>query len=323
MEAVHQVGNDEVPELQQLLRHRRGHQAHQERQAPEERVRLQGVQEIPAREHVRGHEEEAHQLVPLEEPVPHVEGEVAVICQEVLVDEGELPYQEQARARDTEEKERLLLQSLEEAEGAMVTQRDGEREEEGEGEEVEELGEVEAGFVTRPVTHHYPIVQHRKRQEARADHRVGPGYQQHRLRVAGGGEELQREKCRFLGAAQRQGHLGRGGLLVPLFGALHPPGLVHLGGHQSASAERHPDDVGLTEEHGADAEERRGLVAAVERHEIGEEGEESGPGVGVVKEVEEVEHGEGGQGQRREDSARGASRLEEMKQNIRNGRTHT
>lgn len=79
---------------------------------------------------------------------------------------------------------------------------------------------------------------------------------------------------------------------------LHPPGLIHLGSHQSACAERHPDDVGLAEENGAEAEERRGLVAAVQRHEVGEEDEESRSSVGVVEEVEEVEHGEGGERQR-------------------------
>lgn len=78
---------------------------------------------------------------------------------------------------------------------------------------------------------------------------------------------------------------------------LHLPGLVHFGGHQSACAERHPDDVGLAEEYGADAKERRGLMAAVERHEVGEEGEECRSSICVVKEIEEVEHREGGQRQ--------------------------
>lgn len=311
MQAVHQVGNDEVPELQQLLRHGRGQEARQERQAPEERARLDGVQEIPPGEHVPGDEEEGRQLVPLEKPLPHVEGEVPVIRQEVLVDGGELPHQEQADARREDEKQRPPFHGLQEAKSAVVTQRDGEGEEEGEGQEIEELGEVEAGFVTRPVAHHDPVVQHHEHQEADAHHGVRPGHQQHRLHLAGGGEELQHEKRGFLHAAERQGNLGRRGLLVPLLGALQLPGLVHLGGHQSAGAEGHPDDVVLTEEHGADAEERRGLVAAVERHEIGEEGEESRPGVGVVKEVEEVEHGEGGERQRREDSPGGRLRLDE------------
>lgn len=75
---------------------------------------------------------------------------------------------------------------------------------------------------------------------------------------------------------------------------LHPPGLVHFGRHQRARAEGHPDDVGLAEEHGADGEECGGLVAAIERHEVGEEDEEGRSGVGVVEEVEEVEHREGG-----------------------------
>lgn len=78
---------------------------------------------------------------------------------------------------------------------------------------------------------------------------------------------------------------------------LHLPGLIHFGSHQSARAECHPDDVGLAEEYGAKAEECRGLVAAIERHEVGEEGEEGRPSVCVVEEVEEVEHREGGERQ--------------------------
>lgn len=39
-------------------------------------------------------------------------------------------------------------------------------------------------------------------------------------------------------------------------------------------------------------------MAAVERHEVGEEDEESRSGIGVVEEVEEVEHREGGQRER-------------------------
>lgn len=294
MQPVHQVGNDEVPELQQLLGNRRSQETGQEGQAPEERARLEGVQEIPSGEHVRRDEEEAHQLVPLENLLPHVEGEVAIICQEVLVDEGELPHQEQGDAGDEEKEQGLLLQSLQEAEGAVVTERDGEGEEEGEGEEVEELGEVEAGLVARPVAHHDPVIQHRKQQEANTDHRVRPGHQQHRLHVAGCGEELQREKNYLLCSAERQRNLGRRRLLIPLFRVLHPPRFVHLGCHQGACAEGHPNDVGLPEEHRADAEQRRGLVAAVERHEVGEEDEESRSSVCVVEEVEEIEHGEGG-----------------------------
>lgn len=60
---------------------------------------------------------------------------MAVICEEVLVDEGELPHQEQGDARDEEEEQRLLFQSLEEAKSAVITKGDGEGEEEGEGEE--------------------------------------------------------------------------------------------------------------------------------------------------------------------------------------------
>lgn len=142
VQAVHQVGNDEVPELQQLLGHCGGQEARQERQTPEQWARLEGVQEIPPREHVGGDEEEAHHLVPLEKPLPHVEGEMAVICQEVPVDEGELPHQEQGDAGDEEEEQRVLFQGLEEAKDAVVTKRDGEGEEEGEGEEIEELGAV-------------------------------------------------------------------------------------------------------------------------------------------------------------------------------------
>lgn len=76
------------------------------------------------------------------------------------------------------------------------------------------------------------------------------------------------------------------------------PGFIHFGCQQSARAEGHPDDVGLPEEHRADSEESRGLVAAVERHEVGEEDEKRRSSVGVVQEVEKVQHREGRQGQR-------------------------
>lgn len=79
---------------------------------------------------------------------------------------------------------------------------------------------------------------------------------------------------------------------------LHPPGLVHFGCNHCARTEGHPDDVGLAEEHRADAEECRGLVAAIERHEVGEEDEESRSCISVVQEVKEVEHREGGQRKR-------------------------
>ena len=321
VQAVHQVGDDEVPELQQLLGHGGSQEARQERQTPEQWAWLEGVEKIPPSEHVRRDEEEAHQLVPLEEPFPHVEGEMAVIGEEVLVDEGELPHQEQGGASEEEEEQRLFLQSLEEAKNAVVAQRDGEGEEEGEGEEIEELGEVEAGLVARPVAHHYPIIQHYEHQETHTDCCVRPGHQQHRLHVTGWREELQREEQHLLSAADRQRDLGRRGLLVPLLRMLHLPGLVHFGSHQRARAEGHPDDVGLAEEHWADAEERRGLVAAVERHEVGEEDEESRSGIGVVEEVEEVEHGEGGQRERWEDSAWGCSCLEERKRDVRGQET--
>lgn len=136
VKTVHQVRNDEVPELKELLGDRGGQEARQERQAPEERARLEGVQEVPPGKHVRGDEEEAHQVVPLEKPIPHIEGEVAVVCQEVLVDEGELPHQEQADGGKEQEEKRLFFQSLQEAKDAVVTKRDGEREEEREGEEI-------------------------------------------------------------------------------------------------------------------------------------------------------------------------------------------
>lgn len=123
--------------------------------------------------------------MPLEKPFPHIEGVMAVICQEVPVDVGELPYQEQGEARQEEEEQWLFLQSLEEAKNAVVTHRDREREEEGEGEEIEDLGEVEADLVTRPVTHHYPIIQHHKHQETHPNHCVRPGHQQHRLHMIG------------------------------------------------------------------------------------------------------------------------------------------
>lgn len=185
VQAIHQVWNDEVPELQELLRDCGGHEASQESQTPKERARFKGVQKIPPGEDVRRDEEETHQFVPLEKFLPHIKGEMAVISQEVLVDKGEFPHQEQRDAGDQEEKQRLLFESLQEAEDAVVTQRDGEREEEGEGEEVEELGEVEAGLVARPVANHDPIIERHKHQEANADQRVRPGHQQHRLHVIG------------------------------------------------------------------------------------------------------------------------------------------
>lgn len=317
VQAVHQVRHDEVAELQELLGNGGARHARQVGQAPEERARLQGVQEVPAGEDVRRAEEETHQLVPLVNLPPHVEGEVAVVCQEVLVDEGELPHEQQRERREEEEEERLLPDSLEEAEQAVVAERDGEGEEEGEGEEVEDLGEVEAGFVARPVAHDDPVVKYDERQERHAHRCVRPRPQKHRLHVAERGEELQGEKQHFLHSAERQRDLGGRRLLVPLLRMLRPPGLVHLGGRHRARAERHPDDVGLAEEHGADAEERRGLVAAVQRHEVGEEDEEGRPRVRVVQEVEEVEHREGGQGQRRQDSARGRSCLEEEQRDVR------
>lgn len=294
VQAVHQVGNDEVPEFQQLLRDCGGQEARQEGQTPKEWAWLEGVQKIPPGINVRWDEEEPHQLMPLENLVPHVEGKVTVIRQEVLVDGSELPHQEQGDAGDEEKEQRLFLQSLQEAEDAVVTKWDGGREEEGEGEEVEELGKVETSLVAHPVTHHDPIIQHHERQETNTDHRVRPGHQQHRLHVTGWGEELYREKYYFLSSAERQRNLGWRGLLIPLFRMLHSPGFVHFGSHQRACAESHPDDIGLAEEHGADAKDRWGLVAAIERHEVGEEDEESRPGVGVVEEVEEIEHGEGG-----------------------------
>lgn len=76
---------------------------------------------------------------------------------------------------------------------------------------------------------------------------------------------------------------------------LHPPGLVHFGCDQRPCAKGHPDDVGLAEEHGADTKEGGGLVAAIKRHEVGEEDEESRSSVSVVEEVKEVENRESGQ----------------------------
>lgn len=131
------------------------------------------------------------------------------------------------------------------------------------------------------------------------------------------GEELHGEQQHFLSSTKRQRDLGGRRLLVPLLRVLRPPGLVHFGGHHCAGAEGHPDDVGLAEEHRADPEQRRGLVAAVERHEVGEEGEKRRAGIRVVEEVEEVEHGEGGQRQRRQDPTRGRSCLEEEERDVR------
>lgn len=58
------------------------------------------------------------------------------------MDEGELPYQEQADACEEKEEQWVFFQSLQEAKNASVTKRDGEGEEEGEREKVKKLGEV-------------------------------------------------------------------------------------------------------------------------------------------------------------------------------------
>lgn len=92
MQAVHQIWNDEVPEFQELLGDSSSQETRQECQTPKKRARLEGVQKIPPCEHICWDKEKAHQLVLLEEPFPHVEGEMAVVGQEVLVDVSELPH---------------------------------------------------------------------------------------------------------------------------------------------------------------------------------------------------------------------------------------
>lgn len=220
VQTVHQIRNDEVPKLQQLLGHRSSQEAHQECQIPEKRAGFEGFRKIPPCEHVCRYKEKAHQLVPLEEPLPHVEGEVAIICKKVTVDVGELPHQQQWDACEGKKEQWLFLQSLEEAKNAVVAHRDREGEEEGEGEEIKELGEVEAGLVVCPVPHHYSLVQHHKHQETQANRHIRPGHQQHCFYMTRWCEELQCEKHHLLTTAERQRHLGWRRLLIPFFHVL-------------------------------------------------------------------------------------------------------
>lgn len=97
--------------------------------------------------------------MPLVDVFPDVEGEMAVISQEVLVDVSELPNQKQGDDGDDREEQRMPLQGVAEAEGSVEAQRHREGEEVGEGEKVEDLREVETDLVAHPVTHHYPLVQ--------------------------------------------------------------------------------------------------------------------------------------------------------------------
>lgn len=232
---------------------------------------------------------------------------MAIVSQEITVDVGELPHQEQRDACEGEEKKRPLPKGLEEAMDAVVVERDGEGEKEGEGEEIKELGEMEAGLVARPVAHYYPIIHHQEHQESCSNCYVRPGNKQHRFHVT---DWREHEERHLFHPTEGQGHGGRGPV-VPLLCVGRLPGLVQLRRHQRARAKRHPDDVGLAEKHRADPEEGGGLVAAVEGHEVGEEDEESRPRVCVVEKIEKVEDRKGGQGQSRQDPARCRLRLKE------------
>lgn len=92
---------------------------------------------------------------------------------------GELPHQEQGDAPEGEKEKRAFLHGLEEATHAVVTERDWEREKEGEREEIKDLGKMEADLVACPVTHDYPIVHYHEHQESCSNHDVRPGNKQH------------------------------------------------------------------------------------------------------------------------------------------------
>lgn len=235
----------------------------------------------------------------LKDPLPYVEWEVAIIGQEVSVDVGELPHQQQGDAREGEKEKRPFLQGLEEATHTVVTERDWEWEKESEREEIKELGKMEADLVACPVAHYYPTVHYHERQESCSNHYVRPDNKQHCFHLT---EWREHEKHHLFYSTKGQRHR-RWSLLVPFFHVCCFPGLVQFQRHQCARAKSHPDDVGLAEEHGAASEECWGLVAAVESHEVSEEDEESRSRVCVVEKVEEVEYRKSGQGQSWQDSA--------------------
>lgn len=158
------------------------------------------------------------------------------------------------------------------------------------------------GFVAGAVAYYDTTIERHKHYEASADHCIRPGHQQDGLNVGGLRQEVQHKEQQPLPITQRQRHLGSRWFLIPLLGVLRPPGLFHPGCCYCGSAKCHPDHVSLAEEDGTDAQGGRGLVAAVQRHEVGEEDEEGGAGICVVEEVEEVEHREGGQGECGEDA---------------------
>lgn len=130
---------------------------------------------------------------------------------------------------------------------------------------------MEADLVACPVTHYYPIVHYHEHQESCSNCYVGPGNEQHCFQLT---ERREHKKRHLFYSTKGQRHI-RWSLLIPLFHVCCFPGLVQFCRHQCAGAKSHPDDVGLAEEHGAPSEECRGLVAAIESHEVSEEDEES------------------------------------------------
>lgn len=68
----------------------------------------------------------------------------------------------------------MLLEGLEEAESSVIAQRRGDGEEEGKGEEVEELREVETGLVTGSVPDYDPIIQHNECDKTHGNKNVRP-----------------------------------------------------------------------------------------------------------------------------------------------------
>lgn len=121
MQAIHQVRDDEVPELQQLLGNRGSQKACQECQTPEQGSQFKGVNKIPSCKQVRRNEEEAYQFMPLDDSFPHVERKMTVVCEEVPVHKGELPHQEKENGSSEEIKKWLFFQSLKKAKDTMKT----------------------------------------------------------------------------------------------------------------------------------------------------------------------------------------------------------
>lgn len=314
MQPVQQVRHDEVAELQKLLWHRGRQQAHGKRQRPEERAAVkQCVCKGPRSEHIPRNQEEAHKLMSLVDSPPHVEGEVSVVGQQVAVDVGEPPDEEQGAGGQGQVEQRPLPQRLQEAQRPPVAKRHRKWEEQCEGQEVEELGEVQAGLMAAPIAYNNAAVPHHEARKTCRHQEVWPRCYDDSREVGRGCDKLPQEARQPLGTSDAEGHMASGGgsrALVTFLGLLGWPGLVHRLCHHGACAKANPHHVGLAEQDGADAKRGRRCMGAVESHQVGEQYEEGGAGVCVVQKGEEVEHGEGGEGERRQDSPPGRAGLE-------------